>query len=252
MISKDELAVIKEKRKTNLYYAEKEYLQYIFLNAISKYPDSFVFKGGTCLRICYGLERASEDLDFSTNTHIKKIEAIIQEIIKNYNLRNIFLESNIKKEFKGNVRFEIRFRGPLYSGSPASTNTLKVDFNKNKVYIPAAKVIQQLFSDVPLFTIRVLDEKELLAEKLRALIRRKEPRDAYDVWVLINKKVELDKKLLNAKLKEEKVKLSQLIFPTEQEYNRDLKNLIHIVPPYKQVCNEINDYVARLRAGKTS
>jgi len=63
MISRQELAEIKERKKTNLYYEEKEYLQYIFLNAISKY-DNFVFKGGTCLRICYGLERASEDLDF--------------------------------------------------------------------------------------------------------------------------------------------------------------------------------------------
>lgn len=60
MISLEELNEIKEKRKRSLYYEEKEYVQYIFLNAISKYSDSFVFKGGTCLRICFGLERASE------------------------------------------------------------------------------------------------------------------------------------------------------------------------------------------------
>jgi hypothetical protein len=36
MISLEELNEVKEKRKTNLYYEEKEYLQYIFLNAMSR------------------------------------------------------------------------------------------------------------------------------------------------------------------------------------------------------------------------
>ena len=77
MISLDELNRLKERRKTNLYYEEKEYLQYIFLNALSKYADQFVFKGGTCLRICYGLERASEDLDFSTGLSMDRVRKII-------------------------------------------------------------------------------------------------------------------------------------------------------------------------------
>src|SRR3990167_524161 len=88
MISLQELAEIKEKRKTNLYYEEKEYLQYIFLNAISKYSDSFVFKGGTCLRICFGLERASEDLDFSTNLEIKKVKDIVFKCLKDFEMLN--------------------------------------------------------------------------------------------------------------------------------------------------------------------
>ncbi|MBS3159925.1 hypothetical protein J4436_03995 [Candidatus Woesearchaeota archaeon] len=45
MINITELAKIKEDRRTNLYYEEKEYLQYIFLYAISKYAIDFVFKG---------------------------------------------------------------------------------------------------------------------------------------------------------------------------------------------------------------
>ncbi|MFH1511558.1 MAG: hypothetical protein ABIF10_07760 [Candidatus Woesearchaeota archaeon] len=43
MISREELARIKEIRKTSLYQAEKEYLQYIFLNSLSRH--SFIFKG---------------------------------------------------------------------------------------------------------------------------------------------------------------------------------------------------------------
>ncbi|MEK6934608.1 MAG: nucleotidyl transferase AbiEii/AbiGii toxin family protein, partial [Nanoarchaeota archaeon] len=133
MISLEELKEIKEKRKTNLYYEEKEYLQYIFLNAISKYSNNFVFKGGTCLRICFDLERASEDLDFSTALNKKEIKKIVYKCLKDFELLNINYRIYSEKEFKGNLRIEARFEGPLFSGNPSSTNTLKIDFNKQKV-----------------------------------------------------------------------------------------------------------------------
>ncbi len=63
MITKEELQKVKEQRRTNLYYAEKEYLQYIFLHALSKYSDAFVFKGGTCLRICYVLKKNMKEIN---------------------------------------------------------------------------------------------------------------------------------------------------------------------------------------------
>lgn len=239
MISIEELNEVKERRKTTLYYEEKEYLQYIFLNAISNYPDNFVFKGGTCLRICFGLERASEDLDFSTSVDVKKIKEIVRKCLRNFELLNINYKIYSEKEHEGNLRIEARFEGPLFVGKQSSTNTLKLDFNRRKVRNKVAKVIQKLFSDVPLFTLVVLDEKEILAEKIRALINRAESRDFYDIWVLLNKNVKIDKKLLFEKLKEEKSRLSNLKFPSKETYERDLKNLISYVPPYEQLKMEI-------------
>lgn len=246
MISLEELNEVKEKRKTNLYYEEKEYLQYIFLNAISKYPDNFVFKGGTCLRICFGLERASEDLDFSANIRINKIKEIVHKCLNSFGLLNIKYDIYSEKEFKGNLRIEIRFQGPLFAERQSSTNTLKIDFNKTKVKNKAVKVVQKLFSDVPMFTLVVLDEKEILAEKIRALVNRGEPRDLYDVWMLLNKNVKIDKKLISGKLKEEKSKLSALKIPSKEEYERGLKNLISFVPPYEQVKDEVLEAVKGL------
>jgi len=247
MITIEELNEAKEKRKTNLYYEEKEYLQYIFLNAISKYPDNFVFKGGTCLRICYGLERASEDLDFSTNLGIKEIKEIAKKCFKEFELLNINHKIYAEKEFEGNLRIESRFEGPLFSGKAASTNTLKVDFNKQKAKYKVAKVVSKLFSDIPLFTIMALDEKEILAEKIRALANRKQSRDLYDLWILINKNVELDKKLIIEKLKEEKSNISEINFPSKEEYERDLKNLVRVLPPYEQIRKEVEKVIAILR-----
>ena len=181
MISLKELSEVKEKRKTNLYYAEKEYLQYIFLNSISKYTDNFIFKGGTCLKICYGLERASEDLDFSTNLTLIKIKEIVNKCLKDFDLLNIKYKIYSEKEFEGNLRIEARFEGPLFIEKQSSTNTLKIDFNKRKVKNKIVKVVQKLFSDVPLFTLVVLSEEEILAEKIRSLINRRESRDLYDI-----------------------------------------------------------------------
>lgn len=248
MISLEELKEIKERRKTNLYYEEKEYLQYIFLYAISKYPDNFVFKGGTCLRTCYGLERASEDLDFSTNLNIRKIKEIINRCLRDFELLNIKYKIYSEKEFRGNLRVEIRFEGPLFSGRQSSTNTIKIDFSKAKAKNKVVKVIQKLFSDVPLFTLVVLDEREILAEKIRSLVNRAESRDLYDIWILLSKDVQVDKKLLFEKLKEEKTRLSYLKLPSKEEYERDLKNLIMFVPPYEQVKKEVLGAISKIKS----
>ena len=239
MISLKELNEVKEKRKTSLYYEEKEYIQYIFLNAISKFHDNFVFKGGTCLRICHGLERASEDLDFTTNLNVSRIKEVVKKCLKDFDLLNIEYEKYSEKEFEGNIRIEVRFKDPLFREKRSSTNTLKIDFNKRKSKKKVVKVVQKLFSDIPLFTLVVLDEEEILAEKIRTLINRSESKDMYDVWILLNKKVKIDRKLLFEKLKEEKSKFSDLRFPEKDEYGLELKNLVYVLPTYEQVKMEV-------------
>lgn len=246
MISKKELAEIKERKKTNLYYEEKEYLQYIFLNAISR-DDGFVFKGGTCLRICYGLERASEDLDFTSSFGLSKIRKIFYECLNDFSLLNIEHEDPVEKEHQGNIRFEVRFHGPLYNGRLNSANTLKIDFNKRKVYSKRAVVVSKLFSDVPLFTLSVLSEEEILSEKIRCLVNRAQPRDLYDIWMLIQKGVSVDKKLLNKKLKEENSKLSNIKLPSRKEYETDLGQLVMKLPDYEQAQDEVMGFIKNIR-----
>lgn len=247
MISIEELKTVKEQRRTTLYYEEKEYLQYIFLHAISKYPHHFIFKGGTCLRICYGLNRASEDLDFSTTLIPSKVQEIVQKSLVDFELLNIKHHLYAKKEHQGNIRIETRFEGPLFNGSLPSTNTLKLDFNKRKVHHPLAKVIPQLFSDIPSFTLMILEEKEIVAEKIRALVRRGESRDLYDVWMLLQKGIEIDLPLLRKKLQEERADLSKIRFPSAEEYIQDLKNLISFIPPYAQVRVEVEKRIKEVQ-----
>ncbi len=250
MISINELVEVSKKRKTNLYYEEKEYLQYIFLNAISNYADKFVFKGGTCLRICFDLERASEDLDFSTILSVKEAKEIIYKCLKDFELLGINYGISSEKEFEGNWRIEIRIEGPLFVGKRQSINSLKIDFNKQEIKYKDAKVVQKLFSDVPLFTIYVLGEKEILAEKIRALVRRGDAKDLYDVWMLLNKGIEIDKKLLSWKLKQEKTTLFKLKFPSKEEYEVGLKNFVSFLPSYEQVRRDVEAMIEKIKLSR--
>lgn len=247
MISKEELIELRNKKKINLYYLEKEYLQYIFLSAISKYGDLFVFKGGTCLKICYGLERASEDLDFSFNASISFLRKIVKDCLKSFNLLGIEYFDLVEKKYMGNIRFEIKFKGPLFNGNLNSSNNLKIDFNKNKVFFKNAKVIKQEFSDVNTFVLVVLQEKEILAEKIRAIANRKQARDLYDLWILLGKKVEIDKSLIKKKLKEEKVDLKNIKLISKENYKQDLRNLLGFIPDYEQVKKEIHNFLEELK-----
>ena len=247
MISKKELAEFSNMKEVSLYYAEKEYLQYIFLNAISKYSEYFSFKGGTCLRICYGLKRASEDLDFDSTASIKETKELVNKCLKNFELLNIKNTRIVEKEHGNNIRFEIRLEGPLFSESKSSTNTLKIDFNRQKTINKVAKVIQKEFSDVPLFVIMAMREDEILAEKIRALANRRQPRDIYDIWMLINKEIKIDEKLLAQKLKEEKSNLKNIKIPSKEEYEVELKNLVKTLPPYEQVKKEVESLINSIK-----
>jgi len=67
-----------------------------------------------------------------------------------------------------------------------------------------------------------------------------------DIWMLSNKGVEFDNVLIVKKLKEERSVLTETMFPSKEEYERDLKNLVVVVPPYEQVRKEVNELLRSL------
>src|SRR3989344_3200217 len=71
IISKDELKKYAKMLKMNLGHAEKDYFQNILLFILyQEYGNDIIFKGGTALKKCYGLNRFSEDLDFTCQNKI--------------------------------------------------------------------------------------------------------------------------------------------------------------------------------------
>jgi Uncharacterized conserved protein len=65
VISIQQLRRIGQKTGLNPYQQEKDYLLKLFLYSYFKKFDDAVFKGGTCIKYLFGLDRFSEDLDFN-------------------------------------------------------------------------------------------------------------------------------------------------------------------------------------------
>ena len=86
-----------------------------------------------------------------------------------------------------------------------------------------------------------LSLEEMLAEKIRALIMRIQPRDMYDVWTLLNMGIQINKKILRSKLAEDNIKAPKIVFPAKNEYERDLKQLLIYMPPYEPVLKDVAD-----------
>src|SRR3990170_4013856 len=67
MLTRKQIEKIALKNRVTLFTQERDYIQAAYLSLLYSKTMSFVFKGGTCLRMAYGSPRYSEDLDFNSN-----------------------------------------------------------------------------------------------------------------------------------------------------------------------------------------
>jgi len=242
MITKKELEEYSKMRGIrNLGHAEKDYFQNIILFILyQNYGNNLVFKGGTALNKCFGLDRFSEDLDFTCHDKIdiKKLEDGLKRFKIDFDIET--------KEFENGLKVVIRVKGPLYIGIRSSMCKFIVDlsFRENIILKPDIKTIGRFLEEIPSFDVLVMQEKEILAEKIRAIMSRVKARDAYDLWFLLEKGVEFDERLVKEKLKYykqewsirefiKKLNLKKAIWETE------LRPLVILVPDFKKVKNSI-------------
>jgi len=113
MLNKEELIKLRPNLGFNLGQIEKDYLQHLFLLFLSRYlKDEMIFKGGTALQKAYGLNRFSEDLDFTLikNFNIDELMNKIKEDIRNFGFEIEYhlIKNNISKNYR------LRIKGPLY------------------------------------------------------------------------------------------------------------------------------------------
>jgi len=168
-----------------LAIAEKDY----FLAVVSKIifdsvlKNKLIFKGGTALHHVYLPQlRFSEDLDFSSNANKIELDEI-KNIFSNYD----FLE--IKKDYVSGATVKIeklKYAGPL---GQANSLKVEVDFLQNVILPPIEKDYENIFGVKT--KVRVMDIREITAEKIRAMSDRARYRDYYD-FVMILKKLQID------------------------------------------------------------
>ena len=180
MITRQQLEIINRKTlKYPLHIAEKDYLLALVLKLIakSKQGNDLIFKGGTALHHCY-LEqsRFSEDLDFSSG----------QKPVSLDEMRKLFVEEtylNIKKDYISDATIKIeklQYKGPLIQ-----PNSLKVEIDYlQNVLLPAQKLKYKNVWGVD-FYVKVMDIREIAAEKIRAASDRARYRDFYDLFLIL-------------------------------------------------------------------
>lgn len=229
-----------------LEVVERDYVQNVFLYLLYKKTSDFIFKGGTCLRICYGSPRYSEDLDFNYNFEMEKGREILQEVVSRMTKFGVGVEIRNEKG-KENVGFgfDMSYKGPLYDGRDMTKSKVRVDVSLRKEKVDTQKIlIKPRYDDISEFSIISLTLKHVFAGKTRALVTRGKPRDLWDVWYLFKRGEKLDMDLVNERLKlyDEKFNIKTVeknILALRKVWERDLMSLLPRVPKFDEVKKEI-------------
>jgi len=205
------------------------------------FKENYVFKGGTCLTKCYyGYYRFSEDLDFSwikqelfdgksqkqirniLSEEINKFAGILEDIAKDNNL-DFKADKTDKKyiEFGGSnrfVTFKIKYKSAVQDGELFTK--IQINYAESFKYSFKTKEAKTIIKDIKRKDIEFLfpedakyllknlkvkcyDIKEILIEKVRAILTRKgvKARDFIDVFLIL-KREKIDLKSMKPKILE--------------------------------------------------
>lgn len=208
---------LKNKDKNPLFVRNllKESIQLYILDYIfnSKWGKSFVLKGGTCLRFCFGLPRLSEDLDFDiVGLDSFDISGFTLDI-SDYFVKNLQFPK-LGTKIAGNKR-TIYLKFPIMkdlgiSGEAGESGVVhvRIDFAFTPKTLYKMEVSVKSIQNLS-FIIRRYSLEDLFAGKICA--KRFKGRDYYDLvwflekgvrpnWLFIEKVTKMDRKEVLDKL----------------------------------------------------
>jgi len=176
----------------------REYLQHLILRQLfeQKVLQQWVFHGGTALRIIYGLNRFSEDLDFHLRTPDLQysLTAIVKTLCRNLELQGYqisesrIVERTVLSAFIGFEQLLSEFNLSPHSNVKLSVK-IELDTNPPEGFDYRQTLVNQYFP----FGLIIHDLPTFLASKLHALIQRPytKGRDYYDLVFLFSRWQEL-------------------------------------------------------------
>lgn len=244
MLAKDEIIKIARMKGLRPDQAEKEYLLHICLRNIysGENADKIIFKGGTALRLLYGIERFSEDLDFNSRMGAGELEKAFREAVGGFREYGVGFDIIKSENFESGCSLKVRLEGPLYNGDERSRNRIRIDagYRSGTVLGGEWKMVRQPFADVGAFQVKAMRIEEMLAEKVSALLERKKGRDLYDVWALMGMGIDADAELVSKKAGKRQIRILG-----KEEYLRDMRPLVSVVPDYEQVRGEVEEFIRK-------
>ena len=181
MLSRQQLELLNRKSfRYPLQIAEKDYVLSLVLQLISHSALSkkLVFKGGTSIHHCYlKQQRFSEDLDFSSGQQPISFEEV-QEVLTSVEYLTI------KKHYQSPAT--VKIERLLYTGPLGFPNSIKVDIDVlQNVLLPVQEIPYRTAWGIE-FPVKVMDIREICAEKIRAMSDRARYRDFFDFYLIVN------------------------------------------------------------------
>ena len=208
MILKKEIEKKALEHKVSRSTIDKDWVLGHFVDAIFSIDscrEALIFKGGTCLRKCYIPDyRFSEDLDFtSINPDFQLDEDLLRQIISIVQERT-GMQLHLEKltdlrhyDMPTGYAAIVKFWGADHSKDQIPpdpsrwTTSIKIEIilYEKMLFEPSMKTVYHDYSDKLSSAVNEIvcyDIREVLSEKLRALIQRSytAPRDYYDIWYL--------------------------------------------------------------------
>ena len=275
MISRQELLEVATQFSLRPDIVEKDYALGWLLAGIGRHPelgDSWVFKGGTCLKKCYfETYRFSEDLDFTLlqpeqldSTFLQRAFSEIAEWIYDQTGLELPAENRTFEVYethgKPAAQGRIGYRGPIAPRGDLPRVKLDLTNDECVVLTPVKKIVHRPYSDCgETAEISSYGYEEIFAEKLRALAERLRPRDLYDV-IHLYRHIELRPEPGTIRMVlEEKCRYKNIPFPTladlkrepqrtelEAEWKNMLAHQLPILPPFGQFWDELPEVFAWL------
>lgn len=197
---------------------EKDYALGWMLAGIAHHPrtrDTWIFKGGTCLKKCYfETYRFSEDLDFTLLDGADVNEAFLRQLFAEitqwvYDESGIELPENARSfevyanpRSKDSALCKVGYRGPLQRQADLPRVRFDLTDDERVVLAGERRRVHHPYSDEPEGGIHVIAYpfEEVFAEKLRALAERQRPRDLYDVVHLYRREADVDRETVRSVL----------------------------------------------------
>ncbi len=200
----------------------------------------------------YGLNRFSEDLDFTYINETRRsvtiglFEKVLSRISAVYELGKIKRRGTYTS-----LDMELHIKGPLYARRKTE-QSLEINLSmREKLLIGYDPIeLSPVYPDIPTFIVPVMKPEEILAEKVRALLTRKnvKSRDIYDIYYLLkHKHVMVDKNLITKKLETHEMSFSKtelqkrLNSVDNQLWLSEMSNLIAAVPKFSQVIRLVRE-----------
>lgn len=258
---------------------EKDYVLGWLLWGLGRHPvlgQSWIFKGGTCLKKCYiETYRFSEDLDFTVaaggpiepNDVLPALTEVLEAVTAASGIDFSDREPVLKpRKQPGSVEGRVYYRGPLAAPSVAS---VKLDLSATEMLVrePERRPIAHPYdpdeslpepADVPCYVF-----EEVFAEKLRAMGERSRPRDLYDIVNLYRRDdLRIRRGDIHAILVEKcehkgiavptlaSINASGLVPELESEWENMLGHQLPVLPPFPQFWQELDDLFTWLEGGE--